>query len=117
MEQEVAINRILRDLKMKELISDDASGEIKLYLNALWVAGFESGAKSTFSHGEKTVIEYNSKHNEINSFPSVIIAAKRKRVDKTTLYKAIHENRATKDGHFWKYKETISTTDALPQTK
>lgn len=78
---------------------------LKTALQQAYAAGHEDGRKSLFMHGEKEVIEHDADMNEIQRYPSVVIAAKKKKVDKTTLYLAIREGRGTRDGHIWKYAE------------
>jgi hypothetical protein len=107
MDVERIVNKVLRDLIQGQFVREDDEGIVRNHLQRLATACWEEGSKSVFMHGEKEVIEYSKNRVEIARYPSVTIAAKKNNLHKDTLYKAIHEERTTRNGHIWKYKEAI----------
>jgi hypothetical protein len=105
MERDVVLNRILRDMKMSGLISEESNGDVKIYLNAVYVAGLEAGKKS-LGHGSKIIQQFDRSGNLINTFSSLKEAALKTKVTCNGIYKAISQERPTSKGYIWKYKTT-----------
>jgi len=109
MEQGRAVNKILRDMKQFELISKDATGEVRsgearVFLNALYVAGWEGAKHDTNNNCEKPVIQFDRTGKRITKYPSVTIAAKELKCTRDGLYKAIRKGTPTKKGYIWIYE-------------
>ena len=99
------MNKVVRDLETFQLINPDDEGSVRIHLTRLAVACLEEGKRLMVNRGEKEVIEYDENNHEIETYPSGTIAARINGMDKTTLYTAIWEKRATRNGHLWKYAE------------
>ena len=41
MDQGSTVNKVLRDMKAFEIIPEDKAGEARIFLNQIWVAGYE----------------------------------------------------------------------------
>ena len=105
MDQYNATAKVLRNLIQFKLIKEDDKGQARVHLDRLYVAGFEEGVASLVNHYKKEVIEYDKNNKEITRYASVTIAARKVKMDKTTIYKAIWDKRPTRNGHIWRYKE------------
>jgi hypothetical protein len=105
MDQYRAVSKVLRDLIQFGLIKEDDRGQARLHLDRLFAAGYDEGSTLMINHNKKEVVECDKNNKEITSYPSVTIAARKVKMDKTTIYKAIWDKRCTRDGHYWKYKE------------
>ena len=105
MDQDRAVAMTMRTLIQFGLLKEDDKGYVREHLSRLYIAGLEEGVLSLVDHYKKEVIEYDADNQEIRRYSSVTIAARKVKMDKTTLYKAIWDNRSTKNGHFWRYKE------------
>jgi hypothetical protein len=107
--QEVVINRILRDMKMSGLISEETNGEVKVYLNAIYAAGYEQGIeeeKEKFGkHREKKIIQYNMQNKIINEYDSILKAAKKVKCSDRLIARALESGKPTRARHLWKYAE------------
>lgn len=111
MEQDKVVNRVLRDLKLQGLISEDANGEVKIYLNAIWVASLEERTRELSAHNEKRVIQYNEEGVKIAEYGSIAEASKKTKYGITGLYSAVLRGTLTKKGHIWKYAENGNDKD------
>lgn len=103
MKQDRAVSHILRDLKMMGLIQEDYAGEIRPYLEALWVAGWESGRESIVSPYAKQLGQYNRDGKLINTFKSIEEAARKTGFTTRGIHVAMQENRAMRQGWTWKH--------------
>jgi hypothetical protein len=109
--QDIAINRILRDLKQWELISKDINGEVRsgearLFLNTLFVVGWEEGRKSITHYSERPVIQFDKTGKRIADYSSVTEAARKLKCTRDGLYKAIKAGSITHKGHIWVYADS-----------
>ena len=105
MKQDIAIKRVLRDLKISGLISEGANGEVKIYLDALWVAGWEQARRENAARTEKPITQYDASGHKMEVFDSIEKAAKQMRCSRETIARAIKMGRRTARGHIWKFKE------------
>lgn len=110
MEKGIAVNRVLRDLKQRRLITlnkfgDIRTEEVRQFAEALWVAGWEHGRNKLTAHNEKKVIKYNRFGKPITEYRSVIEAAKKSHCSPQGIYSAIERKSTTRRGYIWKYKE------------
>jgi hypothetical protein len=114
MEQDIVVNKILRDLKLMGLVSEDSNGEFKPYLNALYIAGWEQARIEFAARTNKPVTQYNIDHVPIDDFPSIEIAAKTLKVSRETIARAIKTKQKTAKGHYWAF--STSQNELSPQT-
>lgn len=110
MNQDVIINRVLRDMKMAGLITTDESGDIRsgearVYLNMLYVAAWESRKKEYNQVQEKEVIQEDKNHNEIQTHKSMADARKKVGMSKAGMIEAIKHNKLTRKGYYFRYVE------------
>jgi hypothetical protein len=115
MEKDIAINRVLRDMKMFELISKDIAGEVRtgevrMFLNALWVVAQDSKQQVMQAHHTSRVVQYSLDGTKLGEYNSIEEAAR------AVGYKGIYgrniignslsgRHKQTKKGHIWKYAE------------
>jgi len=110
MEREKVINRIIRDMRQFGLIGRDRAGEertdeVMVFLNALWVAGYEYRGRKLTAHNNKKVIRFNSKGDKICEYNSVVEASIELNVGVTGLYSAILRGSRTRKGYYFRYAE------------
>jgi hypothetical protein len=105
MNQEVCINRILRDMKMAGLISEEANGEVKIYMNAAYVAGIEEGVRQGHANFKREIILCNPQGIQVDEFESIAEASRRRRVSIRTINNALYRSSTSRDGYQWRYKE------------
>ena len=118
MEQDKAINRVLRDIKQFDLIAKDIlgevkSGEIRYFLNVLYVAGWEEGYRTINQHGNKTIGQYNKSGKLIKTYKSLKEAARLSGFSVKGIYNSITRNKLMRQGWTWKY---LILTDLQPPT-
>ena len=114
MEQDKVVNRVLRDLIALGLVSEDSSGEVKIYLNAIWVASLEERTRELSAHHEKRVIQYNAGWGKIAEYRSIAEASKRTKLGVMGLYSAVLKGTLTRKGHYWKYAENENLSGSRP---
>jgi hypothetical protein len=103
MERHEAVNKVLRDMKASDLINPDYAGEARIYLNALWVAGWENGYEQINQHGNKIIGQYNREGKLINTFKSQIEAAKKTGFTAKGIYNCMKRETPMKQGWTWRY--------------
>jgi len=111
MDKDVCINRVLRDMKLQGLISEEANGEVKIYLNAVWVAGYEHKTKELGYLHRKGVIQYDANWKEIRRFEGIKVASIKVRCDNLTIERAIKSGKLTRKRHYWKLAEDEKGND------
>ena len=116
MKQDITVNRVLRDLKQKGLISKDITGavrdeETKIYANALYVAGWEEKGRLHGDRRSKEVIQMTAGGKEMQSFHNTIHAAKALKCSRVPIRRSLLTGEPTSRGHIWKYKEDEKGND------
>ena len=94
---------MLRDLRLMRLIHEDNIGEFRPYLNAIYVAGLEQGHLDKNQHTNKTIGQFDSKGQLINTFKSQKDAAVKTGFTVKGLYNSMHRGTPTRQGWTWKY--------------
>lgn len=102
MKQEKAVNAILRDLKMMGLIEEEAVGEIRPYLMALWLAGWELGRLESSVYREQMLGQYNRNGKLINTFRSIKVAEKETGFTSRAIRKSMQRGTPMRQGWVWK---------------
>jgi hypothetical protein len=105
MDQDRAVNKILRDLKQFELIKADDEGHIRLHLQRLYTAGWEEGNKRIFANFKKTIILYNKYNEPIAEYESAEEAARQTKCSVKGIYSAVYRKSVSRNGNYWKYKD------------
>jgi hypothetical protein len=105
--QEIVINKILRDLKFMGLVSENIDGEFKVYLNALWVAGWEQARKEFAERTNKSVYQYDINNIFLKEYKSIQNAADQLKVHRETIARAIKTKKLTAKNHLWKFKSIL----------
>jgi hypothetical protein len=105
MNQDLLINKVLRDLKQFGLINEEDSGKVKFHLNLLCTAIWEGARKELLNHNSKPVTQFNRKGEIIAEYPSIKEAAKFNHCHRAVIDEAIACGRITEKGHIWKHKE------------
>ena len=103
MEQDKAVNRVLRDLKLMGIIPEDIDGNLRPYLHALYVAGWEQGYKEINQHGNKTIGQYDQHGKLVKTYKSREEAARLTGFTENGIYKSMMRNTPMKQGWTWKY--------------
>ena len=105
MDQEMTINKVLRDLKQFGLISEDDCGLVRRHLNYLYVAAWEARSHDTFGkHKERPIEQLNRKGEKINEYDSTLKAAKAIKCSDRAIFRALKSGKKTRSGYFWRYK-------------
>jgi len=112
MKQDIAVNRILRDLKLMEIIPSDTDGSIRPYLNALYVAGWDQGRLEVNQHGNKTIGQYDKRGKLFKTYKSRKEAAKITGFSEKGIYNSVISGKPLK-GWTWKY---LVLTDLNPSS-
>lgn len=103
MEQEKVINRILRDMKMADLVDEESKGYTRFYLNLVWAAAWEESRKETYGHGSKPIAQVDKKGQIVNIFRSTVEAARKTGYTKDAVFKALQRQSVTRQGWTWRY--------------
>jgi len=110
MDQDVAINKALRDMKQAGLITRDEmqeirSGEMRVLLNAVYTVGWENRNKDLADKRSIPVQQLTKEGKFMEEFHNIQIAARKKKYARGTIYKSLRTGETTSRGHIWKYKE------------
>jgi hypothetical protein len=115
MEMEIAVNRILRDLKQFDLIAKDMagepkSGEVRIFLNALWVVAQDSKQKEMQAHHTRRVVQYSLDGTKLGEYNSLEEAARavgyKGKYGRNIIGNSLSgRHKQTKKGHIWKYAD------------
>jgi hypothetical protein len=104
MDQVIAVNKVLRDLIKRKIIFEEEN-RIRVYLEALWVAGWEQARREFAGRTEKSVTQYDAGEHKMEDFDSIEKAAKRMKCSRETIARAIRTGHRTERGHIWKFAE------------
>jgi len=119
MDQEVVINKILRDLKLMEIISEENGGRARIFLNVIWVAGYEYAMREERKNNnrERPIIQYDINHKPIKEYRSIIDACRKLGYARNTvILRALKTGTLTQKRHLWEYKKgPASVTDPQPK--
>jgi len=103
MDQETAVNRVIRDLKMMGILSEEGAAESRQLLNALYVSGWEARKKEYNQSQEKVVIQEDRNHKKVSAYPSMEMARKKIGMSKTGMIEAIKHSKLTRKGYYFRY--------------
>jgi hypothetical protein len=104
MNQIVVVSKVLRDLKKRKIIFEE-DDRVSVYLEALWVAGWEQARKEFAERTEKPVTQYDASEHKMEDFGSIEKAAKQMKCSRETIARAIKTGHKTERGHIWKFAD------------
>jgi hypothetical protein len=55
MDMDAAVNSVLRDMKMRKLITETNSDNVKMYLETLWACGWEERGRELTAHNKRKI--------------------------------------------------------------
>lgn len=110
MDREVAINRVIRDMNLQGLISRDLAGEVrsaeaKIYLGALYTAGWEEKGRLHGDRRSREIIQMTAAMKEMQRFHNATQAGKILHCAKRTIRKSLNTGEPTDRGHIWRYAD------------
>ena len=112
MKQERVVKRILRDMKMSGLVSEENSAEVLILLNALWVACYEETIHKLQRRNTRKVNRVNREGVILARYDSITEAAKgvgfgmRYRGGCPIVLEVLSGRRKhTKEGYYFKYAD------------
>jgi hypothetical protein len=105
MDQYRAVSKVLRDLIQFGLIKEDDRGQARLHLDRLYTAGWEERNKVWVDKRSLSVIQCDKEGKLIQEYHNVIIAARKSKYSRGTIYTSLKTGNPTNRGHIWKYKE------------
>ena len=106
MEREVVVSKVLRDMKMLEIISEEKSGESRIFLNAIYVAAQEQKTKELLAHNKRKVLQYDRAGQLIGTFDSIIEAAAENECNRDVIDDSISQRaNFTRKGHYFRYAD------------
>lgn len=119
MDQERAVNKILRDMKLSGIATEGNEGLTRFFLNIAWVTGFEYFRRTELNHNKREIVQYNKDGVEIGRYDSIEGAARQLKIGRGTiddiLYGKTKGRRNT--GEYFRYAngcgENINTDTGL----
>ena len=104
MTQDTAVTMMLElDILPNKLIPEEACPVIAKALERMWQVGYEA---STISRTHEIPVHKMNHDGEIlETYPSLVVAARSHGVDKTTINKAVRGKIKTAAGFVWMYAE------------
>lgn len=112
MDQEKIVNRMLRDLKQFGLLVEDTANDVRPYLNAMFVAGWEQGWLDAHQTTAKAIGQYNLEGRLVNTFSSLRDACRKTGFSKSGIQHSMTHNIPTRQRWLWKY-----LVEGKPETK
>ena len=103
MTQHEIVSHILRDMKMQGLIDPEYVGEARIFLDAVFVAGWEQGRLIADYHSNKKIGQYSREGKLMSIFRSQKEAARKTGFTAQGINYAMRRDKPTKQGWIWKY--------------
>jgi len=91
----------------KDETGEERTGEVRFFLNALWVAAHEH--KTKVNNCEKEVIQETRDHKPMATYPSMRIAREKTGMSKSGMINAIKNKLLTRKGYYFRYAKDEST--------
>jgi hypothetical protein len=89
-------------MKLAEILDEQTGAEARLYLNLLYVSGWEQGKKYLGGHKKRKVELHNKE--KVTTFDSIVEAVKEIKDSESSIKRSLRTGQGTKKGHVWKYK-------------
>jgi len=106
MDQGRTVNKVLRDMKAFEIILEDKTGKARIFLNQIWVAGYEYYRKHEVTHNKRKVELHTLDGTKIAEYDSIEEAAKDYGCRRDAIDTCLNgRTKRTKRGHIWKYAD------------
>lgn len=105
MEQEKAVQMMIRSIKQAREIPEEYLGFVRHRLTLMFVMGFDERGKSIGKNiskkRRKSVCQLNKEGKLIDTFPTVKIAAKKVGHCSATIYSLVKSKQISSKGHYW----------------
>jgi hypothetical protein len=108
MDQERAVNKVVRDMVDFGLISDEGTEDVKFHLRLLWTAGWEHYRRYETHHegNVHAIVHFGRDNNNLGTYPSVSEASRRLKIPRKTLCSVLKGSvKRMRNGHYFKYIE------------
>jgi len=112
MEKDLIINRIVRDMKLFEIIDPVDAEQTKQFMNQLWAACREQTIKEAQAHHKTKIVQYSLQGKKLGEYDSIREAGKavgyehKYRGGELTILNVLSGRyKHTKEGHIWKYAD------------
>ncbi|WBC28431.1 intron encoded nuclease [Rhodobacteraceae phage LS06-2018-MD05] len=102
MNQEIAISKIMSEIKERHLISSYADFDIKYYLNLAVAIGYDIG-RNKRPKNKKRIGQYNKDGSFIQSFESAREAERKTFIGYGNISSCANNKRKTAGGYIWKF--------------
>jgi len=103
MEQHTAVKKMMLTVKIEGLIPLECFSAVRCYFGQMYAAGYDQRGQEINQHSYKAIGQYDRNGKLINTFKSRREAAKKTGFTENGIYKAIKNERPTKQGWVWKY--------------
>ena len=104
MEQDIAVRKMMVEIKGEIDLLEEHENLIKKYLNYMFVVGFEAGRSDVYlrySKKKTPVIQRDASQNRIAQYESVAQAARQAYTTTETIFQAMKNHKLTQAGHYW----------------
>jgi len=108
MELDKIINSVVRDMRMSGLISEESTGEVRMFIQMACIAGWEERGKelahSRWDCDDYKIQKFTRDGILVNEYSSPSEAVRKDTTAKrTTIWKALKTGRPTSRGYIWRY--------------
>jgi len=104
MERHEAVSKVLRDMKASGLIDPKYAADARMFLNALWGAGWDKGRyDALIHHRTKVILQYNRDNILVGSYKGFRDAERKTGFRAKSIQSALTRDSLTKQGFYWKY--------------
>ena len=106
MERSKAVEIMMRDIRDQvPSLPQSLADIIENRLGLMWQVGWDHRGTELTAHNKKPVRLLDHNGLLVETFPSVVDAAKATGFGVTGIYSAIERGSRTKDGHYWEYAQ------------
>jgi NUMOD1 domain len=105
MHQELAVNKVLMDMMKQHIIVEGKEPEAKIFLYALWGAGWDEKGKQHGDRRSREIQQFTIEGDHLNTFHNTVEAAKELKCARKTIRIALQTGEPTDRRHLWKYAD------------
>lgn len=117
MDQIRAVRKMILQAKRDGYIPLDVYNHLWQYFKLMYATGWDGHTLNEANGCQKPVIQLDKDKKQIDSFPSASDVSRRLGIPKTTLLTAIKNRSKTRQGFYWKYKDTVTEKDSRKNLK
>ena len=103
MEQHTVVKKMMLTVKIEGSIPLECFPAVRDYFKQMYAAGYDQRGQEINQHSYKAIGQYDRNGKLINTFKSRREAARKTGFTENGIYKAIKNERPTKQGWIWKY--------------